>query len=490
VLAAGAFYCATAQRTISWQDSGMFQWRVLEGDYCGHLGLALAHPLYIAGGRTLALLSQDRLPLLLNCFSGLGAAVALANLAAVAALLTGKRWAGLLTAAMLATAHTVWWLSTAAEVYTWSLAGFTLEVWLLVKLLRQPGWGLLVWLGLVNGLGLCVHNFALLPLPVYVATAIVLIARRRLPAWSLAAAGGAWLAGAGLYIGMVVDLAASTGDWLGAVRSALTAGYGSKMLSVAASTAGLKENLVLSGANFAGLLLPLAVVGWCRLAARLGRGQAVALGAVTAVHVLFFATYRVPDQFTFILPSLAMIALATTVGLSVLTDVSRGWRGGVVAACLASLLWQPGAYWAGPHLAASLGVKVIRQRQLPFRDEVRYWLTPWKHNERSAEQFCRAAFSQAGPNGVILPDSTSRYPLLLYKRLVVPKTGVTVQTPAGPLPDWRTDPAGFREAVDGRPLYLVSRLPGYTPAELLANLEEPFKTSDQDALYSARWKNP
>ena len=37
-------YLATCQRGVSWQDSGMFQWRVLTGDYTGKLGLALAHP--------------------------------------------------------------------------------------------------------------------------------------------------------------------------------------------------------------------------------------------------------------------------------------------------------------------------------------------------------------------------------------------------------------------------------------------------------------
>ena len=76
-------YIATCQRGISWQDSGMFQYRVLTGDYWGDLGLALAHPLYIAAGRTLLLFSRQHLPLLLNAFSGLGMAIALANLAAI-----------------------------------------------------------------------------------------------------------------------------------------------------------------------------------------------------------------------------------------------------------------------------------------------------------------------------------------------------------------------------------------------------------------------
>ncbi|MCK4602605.1 MAG: DUF2723 domain-containing protein, partial [Phycisphaerae bacterium] len=218
-------YLLTCQRGVSWQDSGMFQWRILQGDYSGNLGLALAHPLYIAAGRVLCHISPRHLPFLLNSFSGLGMAVALANLAAVGALLTGRRWIGLTSAAILAVAHTVWWLSTIAETYTWSVAGLTAELWLLVILLRRPRWGVLAALALINGLGWGMHNFALLPLPVYVTIAVALIIKRKLPAWSLATAAAAYILGAGLYIGMIIDLAIRTGDAAGAVRSALFGNY-------------------------------------------------------------------------------------------------------------------------------------------------------------------------------------------------------------------------------------------------------------------------
>ena len=49
-------YALTAQQGVSWQDSGMLQFRIVTGDYTGNLGLALAHPLYIAIGRLFLLL--------------------------------------------------------------------------------------------------------------------------------------------------------------------------------------------------------------------------------------------------------------------------------------------------------------------------------------------------------------------------------------------------------------------------------------------------
>jgi len=156
-------YLFTCQRGVSWQDSGMFQWRVLNSDLTGDLGLALAHPLYIAAGKLFMWFPLGDMPMRLNFLSGIGMAVALANLAAVLFLLTGKRWIGLIIAAIFALTHTAWWLSTIAEVYTLSLAGLSTELWLLILLLRNPRWYLLAGLAFVSGLGLAIHNLALLP---------------------------------------------------------------------------------------------------------------------------------------------------------------------------------------------------------------------------------------------------------------------------------------------------------------------------------------
>ena len=335
-------------------------------------------------------------------------AVALANIAAVVCKLTGRTRAGLLAAAMLAVAHTTWWLATIAEVYTWSVAGLTAEIWLLVLLLRRPRWDLLAGLALVNGLGLCVHNFALLGLPVYVVAAIALAVRRRVPVWSLAAAAGAWLLGAGIYLGMTVHLAAISGSWTDAVLSALTGRYGPQVLNVAAASPQWKANAVLSAMNFTGVLLPLAVVGWVRLARHIGRPAAWALGALTVIHATFFLRYPVPDQFTFILPTLVMIAVAAGVGVSALMGISPKWRLAVSAVCLLSLAWQPGLYAVAPTLAKRMAPSMARERKA-IRDEARYWLVPWKHNERSARSFALRALLEAAPDRTALADMLSSW---------------------------------------------------------------------------------
>ena len=163
-----------AVQGVSWQDSGMFQWRTINGDYTGNLGLALSHPLYIAIGQLFLLIPIGALTAKLSFASGVGMAIALANLAVLATQLTGRRWIGVATASILSVMHTVWWLATITEVYTWNVAMLTGELLLLVNLIRSPRWQTAVALAFLNGLNLSVHNLALLSLPVYVSVLIVL----------------------------------------------------------------------------------------------------------------------------------------------------------------------------------------------------------------------------------------------------------------------------------------------------------------------------
>ncbi len=490
LIAFAILYLVTCQRGISWQDSGMFQWRVRVGDYHGDLGLALAHPLYIAAAKLMELVPVGTAAGRLNFFSGLGMAVALANLACLIAVLTGRRWIGAATAAMLSIAHTPWWLATIAEVYTWSAAGLTAELWLLVLLIRKPRAGVLVALALISGLGVSLHNFALLPLPVYVVVAMILILRRKVPLWSLAAAAGAYCLGAGLYIAMTVHLAVRTGDLSGAIHSALFgSGYAKAVLNVSAGSKHYEANAILAAVNFVSFLGPLAVVGWVNLRRKLGSPTASAMAAVTVIEVLFVIRYPVPDQFTFLLPALVMLALAAGVGISVLADASARLRKLAIVSCVLSIIAPPVFYAMGPSLAKWRSPTFAHQkRKLPFRDELRYWLIPWKHNEQSAELFARAALSQAAPDGVIMSDSTAVHPLLLVQARDGLSPGVSVQYEGRPLPPYGRDPEAFRRALGERKLYTVSSARGTLGGELLKDVT--LSRPEGAALYLARWKRP
>jgi len=483
-------YALTSQQGASWQDSGTFQWRVMNGDYVGNRGLALAHPLYVAAGQLLKYVPAGSLPGRLNFFSGLGMAVALANLAGLLAFLTRRRWIGLLIAAMLSVTHTVWWLSTIAEVYTWSVAGLTAELWLLAILVNRPSGRTLCALALVSGLGLSVHNFALLPLPVYFILAVVLIVRKRLSPAAMAGAVAPWLVGAGLYLGFVIRAAAVSGDIPGAIRSALFGRYAAQVLNASSVSHNFKANMALSAMNFMSVLAPLAIIGWVGFRRRLGGALATALGAVTIIEVLFFVRYPVPDQFTFILPTLMTVAIAAGVGLSVLAEMSRKMRVSAVALTIASIAAQPVFYAAAPSVLHAAGVRISRSRKLPFRDEMRYWLIPWKQNEDSAQRFATEALSFVRPGDVILGDSTSIYPLIVVKASGAEPADVRVLEHDDLPSRYDDDPQACRRSLAGRALYVVHPTQDGLSQKLIDDTEAIPCPTNSPILYLLLWRGP
>ena len=495
-------YAFTAQRGVSWQDSGEFQYRVLVGDYHWHSGIARAHPLYIllARGFAAGFAPAARLHAI-NLLSGLGMSVALAFLAALIAELTRSRWRALLAVALLGCAHMGWWMATIAEVYTWSVAGLMAEVFLVWRYVttRQGRW--LILLFAVNGLHAAIHNTALLNLPVHLALLVghwrsagrgrkaalraaaiepsgpaagVAANRWALPAGVMLV----WLAGASMLVGLVIQEAWRTGRVLGALQSLLFGtGYQEQVLGLQSPEwRQVGANLALAGLSLLNPGWLLAGIGLFR--ARIGALRKPLL-ALTLLHGLFWIRYFVPDQATFVLPSLGLLAIWAGAGCGsratagVAASGARGralmrllpqeWRGGLVYILL-GLLCAAGLPWLLSHTAAATGLEVRRSRQLPFRDEARYWLVPWKQNEDSAARFVAAVDAQLGSDDWLVADATAAGPLLAARaagglsdhwRLVTPWSAPAEQTGA------------LAALARGARVFVVSPGKGYAPTWLL-----------------------
>lgn len=422
-------YLLTAQRSVSWQDSGMFQWRIITGDYRGNLGLALAHPLYIALGRLCLLLPGSNPTFTINSVSAIAMAIALANILVISSVLSGRKLIGIATAAILSVSHTAWWLATIAEVYTMQLAFFTSELFALILLLKNPCCLRAVFLFFLSGVDLSVHNLALLPLPVYLTVTAIVLHKNNLLRASCLAIPLAYIAGAFPLLGITVQDIAANGDILKTLSSTLFGSvYFPAVFNTRLSGDYFRINAGLIVLNFANITLPCAVVGWFGFKKNLGALLASAYAAITFVEFLFVARYPVPDQFTFFLPTLAMFGIASAVGIGELLQKSILWRRLIIAGCMLSVLLPPFVYACLPDIVRSHSSAVRRPRELPFRDEARYWIVPWKHNERSAELFARTALMEAAPDGTIVCDGTSLYPLKIIQRLEHLSPGVRLCT--------------------------------------------------------------
>lgn len=463
-----ALYAATAQRGVSWQDSGEFQYRILAGDYFWHSGIARAHPLYIAGARGFMFLFPVAQRLYaINLFSGLGMALALVFLTQSVWRVTGKVWCAAVAALLLGLAHMPWWMATVAEVYTWSLAFLMAELYALSRFAERRG---LIWIMLLfflNGAHLAVHNFALLALPVYAAVLAmelgrVLSGRKASLSGRLIEAGALavgvmllWSTGAVLVWWQALADWELSGNWRTTLASLMFGdGYRSAVLGMRAPGGGrlALANLALAGVSLANPCWLFAMGGWRGLSEQ--RLLRLCLAWITALHIVFWCRYFVPDQATFVLPSLGLLAVWAGVGAR--SDLRPRYllmAAGVVCAAFIPLL----LFVCVRESSAGL----YGRRELPFRNEARYWLLPWKAMERSAHEFAVAAAGGVTAEAVIVADATAAGPLLAARHSGIVETSWRLVTP------WsgESDSELAELAYGGHSkIYVVTPRAGYVPS--------------------------
>jgi len=472
--AAAAVYLLTAQRGCAWQDSGIFQWRIHTFDLTGFLGLALAHPLVIGLGKLAETIPLGPPAWRLNAVSALAGAVAVANLAVLVRRLApppaGSKIpvAAIFAAGAFGLAHTVWWLATVTESHALVAALLSAELLVLTSLLRRPRVSMVVVLGLLNGLGVSAHNLALLALPAYGLAVIGLAARRRVRWWAVGAFVAAWSAGASLLLGLLIAEAARSG--LGAaVASALFGrSWQGDVMGGSWRAVGLGMGYALY--NLPHLALPLAAIGLWRLRRRVGGALAAAIGYVLAAHLIFAIRYTVQDQFMFFVPLYWMTALLAGLGLAE-TCVRRRW---LKVAALASLALAPAAYAIAPSAVRAMKVPLPGgKRRLPYRDAARYWLTPWKSGEDSAERFARDAIGQLARRGepaILYADLTAWPALKWVAEVEGRRAGVRLVSSldADLLHRWSNDLDGFWSDLrrESGSLWVVSNVTPYCPPAL------------------------
>ncbi len=464
----------------------MRQWRIINGLYMSELGLALSHPLYIFIARCWSFLPFGDIVTRCNTASGIGMALALANTGVLVFFMTRRVWISCVIAGMLAVSHTVWWLATITEVYSWHLAFFTGELLVLAFLIRSPSGKKVCLLFLLSGLGWCIHNLALLPLPVYLFVVVVLIQRKNLPMRTVCYAAGAYLAGASPYIAMTAGVAVSSGDVVAAVREALFGGYANEVLGKKINASFIKANAFLASLNFVHLLLPLAFLGWVAMKRLTGGLFALSLALVTGIEALFVVRYFVPDQFMFLLPTLVMIALAASLGLKTLEDRFCNHTKLLITVCVFSILLPPVVYASLPGLMRMSGIAIQRKIERPFRDELRYWIVPWKHTETSAEQFAAAALQEASPQGIILCDNTALYPLKIVQMRDRAGPGIEIYKSMKQLRDRGVSAEALDGYVRGGRLFIISPFLSVFPSGFADTVR--FYRPEGKVLYTVAFK--
>ena len=461
------FGCAPG---LLWQDSGLIQYRVLNHDMVGPFGLALAHPLFYVLALGAQAIPWGGFALRINLVAALGAAFTVANVYLFMRLWVKRPLPALVAALSLGLSHTFWRHASIAETYTLWSALFTGELIMLLQYSKTQRKGFLYGLALLNGLALAVHMLACISLACYVLCLLVLWRRRSVCVRDVAVCVLLWIVGALPYEVLVLRQALESHDIIGTLASALFGDrWQADVLNTSLSFKIVKENLLFLGLNFPTPNIVLwAVGGWVLAKQKAQRGLEIILLTLMLLYLAFAFRYTVADRYAFFIPLYCLIAILIGRAVAHVQALSQR-RVLSYAVLLFSLLPGP-LYALTPSLVRHLDIELGTRGDVPFRDDVAYFLTPWKRGEQGAERFASTVLEQVSPEAIIYADTTTAGPLLVLQQTQRLRADVRIVSPMAISPGAPVlDEASVERLVQDFPVYVTSKQPGTCPAFILKN---------------------
>ena len=185
-----------------------------------------------------------------------------------------------------------------------------------------------------------------------------------------------------------------------------------------------KANMALHTLNYLNPLWLFLPVGVWFSFRKTGDFAARCILALAVIHFTFFIRYNVGDQATFALPTLTCFALLAAIGMDRVFG-SRLAKFGLSAGAMVLVL--AAAFPTCAYLGADAAVRRLNadalsaKEKIPFRDEVRYWILPWKMNEKSADRAIEAVLRETETNAVFYGYLVVSAPLIA-KQLADPES--------------------------------------------------------------------
>jgi len=129
-------------------------------------------------------------------------------------------------------------------------------------------------------------------------------------------------------------------------------------------------------------------------------------------------------------------------------------------------------YAAAPRLAEKMQLDLGTRGDVPYRNDYKYFLQPWKTGYKGAERFAEEALGAAGDNAIICADSTTVGPLLYVQEVKGKRPDVkiaygTISSENAPQLNEET----VRQLLAEVPVYVVSPKAGYCPACVFDNYD-------------------
>jgi hypothetical protein len=449
-----------------WQDSGVIQYRVLHNDFEGLMGLALSHPLFYVFAVGAKYIPFGDFAHKVNLVSAIAAAAAVANVFLLVRIWLGKNFPAVIAAVTLALSHTFWRHGSMAETYTLYTALLTAELILLLLYCRKNDVKYLYWLGFANGLAISDHMLGSIALACYAIFFVVLLVKKNIRVRDLAIIIVFWMVGALPYEYLIIKNIIQSGDLLGTLASAAFGdSWQGDVLNTSLSARIVKENIMYFGLNFPTpniLLFFAGCVGLFKITiSRAFRNIMIAMGIL---FLLFAFRYTVPDRYAFFIPFYCVVSIIVGLGVYFL-QTKVGGRA-LVCLILGFSLLPIGAYMVVPDLAKSAGL-FEDKRQIPYRDNYKFFLQPWKTGYTGGTQFANEALGQISNDAIIYSDITAVWPLLCTQRLKGHSEQKIISSLASSPDSPIFSEDTIEELLTKHSVFVVSPLENYCPGFLL-----------------------
>jgi hypothetical protein len=465
---AAALYIVSSAPGALWQDSGLIQYRIWHNDIEGFLGLAISHPLFYILAIGAKYIPLGEFGHRVNLVSAIAAAVAVANLFLLMRLWLGKNLPAVITAITFAVSHTFWRHASIIETYTLWTAIFSAELIMLLQYTKTRRVGYLYWLGLFNGLAIAVHMLASIPFLCYAVFLVVLWVRKQIRSKDVAIVVLLWIAGALPYEYLIVKNIVQTGDVAGTLASAaFGARWEGAVLNTSLSAKIVKENFLFVLLNFPTPNILLLFVG-CFGLSKIWPSSAfrnVMVGLIVLLFVFAFR-YTIRDRYAFFIPFYCMASIF--IGLGVYRLQERMNRRAFAYLVIIFSLLPVTVYAAAPRLAEKMQLDLGTRGDIPYRNDYKYFLQPWKTGYNGADRFAEEALDSVESNAIIRADSTTVAPLLYVQEVKGRRPDVkiicgTISSRNAPQLNKET----IRQLLGEAAVYVVSSKPGICPLFIL-----------------------
>lgn len=468
----GALYVISCAPGALWQDSGLIQYRVWHNDVEGFFGLAIAHPLFYVLAIATKYVPLGEFAHKVNLISAIAGAVAVANLFLLVRLWLGENLPAVIAAITLAVSHTFWRHASVAETYTLWAALFLAELIVLLQYTKTNRVGYLYLLGLLNGLAIAVHMLACIPLLCYAVFLIALLAKREIRYKDFAIVAVLWVVGALPYEYLIVKNIIQTGNIAGTFASAA---FGKRwqaaVLNTSVSASMTKENFQFILYNLPTpniLLLFAGCFALFKISPTAGFRN-ILLGLIVLFFVFAFR-YTIEDRYAFFIPFYCMAAIFIGIGAHLLQQ--RVNRPAFAYLLLIFSLLPVGVYAVVPTLGEKSKLNIGTRSDIPYRNDYKYFLQPWKTGYNGTERFADEALGVVETNAVILADGTTVGPLVHAQEVKGKRPDVKIVSAvvsSKGAPDVNGSTIG--QLLGDKPVYVVSKQAGYCPAFVLENYD-------------------